>query len=896
MRAKKNKSAFERLDEYFDNSVYDRLKTERSGATKKVAMIPADLSLVGLGMSESDRELLKGEVDVVFHTAASVRFDETLRLATDINIKGTQEVMNLCLDMKNLTSVVYVSTAYSNCIIPEVEEVFYRSPIKTIELLNIVDSLNNDLLNAITPTLLGIWPNTYVFTKSIAEDCVKSFGCNLPVTIVRPSIIIGSAREPAPGWVDNYVGATGVFIGAFLGVIRTANCEFDYIADLIPVDYVVNCLLVAASKNGKKRGTTKCDDIPIYNCTSSFQNPVTWRNCFEHGTHHAESVPTPMQIWHFFFIPCSNKYLALILHFLLHIVPAYVADFFALCLGKKRQLVKSYEKISKFLNVLSFFSTRQWIFHNIKTQELWNGLNEFDKKLYNFDVGSLNWNSFFYTFVRGGRQYLLKDSIKTKYFTGSTVFITGSTGFIGKLLVEKLLRTCRDIKRIYLLIRQKKQDDPYKRLEKLFDDCVFDKVRNKESFVKITTMNGDLSQKNLGLSQDDIETLISEVSCVFHVGATVRFNEEIREATFINIRATWDLLDIAKKMKNLKSFVHVSTAFSFCIRKVIDEVKYQSKVKAEHLVTLVEALDEDELGKITPVVLGKWPNTYTFTKAIAEDLIVRKYADLPLGIARPSIVSPTAKEPLAGWTDTLAGLTGLVLGREMGVLHVLKAHMDRNLDVVPADYVVNNLIAVAWDVGTNRVHTPSIYNYVSSCESPANLLHSERVFRSVWEKIPPVKVFSYPFFVSTKNDYVYLLLHYILHIFFGYIYDCINIAMGKRAFAVKRYKKLEAQLEYLTYFTYNEWTFTNFNTQRLFKDLSVKDQQLFNFDMSAHSWDEYSVPCAIGLRVYLLKDPLETVPQGLKRWRNLKILHYSIVSFLLVLVALFSYLLWVNFR
>lgn len=84
--------------------------------------------------------------------------------------------------------MVHTSTAFSNCPRKEIEEKIYDTPVTADKLIAIVDTLDDDHLEAITPLLLGDWPNTYVYTKAIAEDLVKTYGEGLPVTIVRPSI------------------------------------------------------------------------------------------------------------------------------------------------------------------------------------------------------------------------------------------------------------------------------------------------------------------------------------------------------------------------------------------------------------------------------------------------------------------------------------------------------------------------------------------------------------------------------------------------------------------------------------------------------------------------------------------------------------------------------------
>jgi fatty acyl-CoA reductase len=59
-----------------------------------------------------------------------------------------------------------------------------------------------------------------------------------------------------------------------------------------------------------------------------------------------------------------------------------------------------------------------------------------------------------------------------EFFRNAVVFITGGTGFMGKMLVEKLLRLCPHIKHIYLLIRFKKGKNIEQRLEDIFEDRV----------------------------------------------------------------------------------------------------------------------------------------------------------------------------------------------------------------------------------------------------------------------------------------------------------------------------------------------------------------------------------------------------------------------------------------
>lgn len=87
------------------------LKTQENPFSKLI-LITGDLQKLDLGISFEDQKKLINEVEIVFHAAADVRFDESLREATEINIRGTREIMILSQQMLKLNVFVYVSTAF----------------------------------------------------------------------------------------------------------------------------------------------------------------------------------------------------------------------------------------------------------------------------------------------------------------------------------------------------------------------------------------------------------------------------------------------------------------------------------------------------------------------------------------------------------------------------------------------------------------------------------------------------------------------------------------------------------------------------------------------------------------------------------------------------------------
>lgn len=66
----------------------------------------------------------------------------------------------------------------------------------------------------------------------------------------------------------------------------------------------------------------------------------------------------------------------------------------------------------------------------------------------------------------------MADSNIVEFFEDRSIFITGATGFMGKVLVEKLLRSCPGINRLYLLMRPSKGKEITTRLQELISNEV----------------------------------------------------------------------------------------------------------------------------------------------------------------------------------------------------------------------------------------------------------------------------------------------------------------------------------------------------------------------------------------------------------------------------------------
>ncbi|KAI4499707.1 hypothetical protein M0802_005277 [Mischocyttarus mexicanus] len=480
-----------------------------------------------------------------------------------------------------------------------------------------------------------------------------------------------------------------------------------------------------------------------------------------------------------------------------------------------------------------------------------------------------------------------------EFYNGQNIFITGATGFMGKLLVEKLLRSCPNIKCIYILIRQKKGKDVFQRVNELFEDTVFSKLRQEQPQFRdrIIFFEGDCKLSNLGITTMDRATLIEEISIVFHVAANIKFNENIKSATITNVQGLKNMMSLSQEMPKLKSFVYVSTAYSQCLHNPIEEKFYDPPIDDEKLIELLDSIDENSLNDFTKKLIGSWPNTYVYTKSIAENVIKKQAGLIPIGIFRPGIVISTYQEPIPGWVENLNGPIGIFAGAWKGLIRT--HHCDGSVKVclVPGDLTINALIVCAWDITVNRRSEEDIpiYNYVCN-ENSITYDDMEKLTFKYGLLMPFREAYWYYNFRSTKYRLLYLFYVYLLHLLPALILDLGMLYVRKKPRFLRLYRKLHVMLDALSYFSLNEWKFTNERWIEVMKKLTVEDRKLFYCDMKDVVWDIYFRTYFLGIRLYVLKDPIETLPEARRNWQRLFWIHQG---FKLFMVCIFLTIMWI---
>ncbi|GLV35486.1 waterproof [Carabus blaptoides fortunei] len=417
------------------------------------------------------------------------------------------------------------------------------------------------------------------------------------------------------------------------------------------------------------------------------------------------------------------------------------------------------------------------------------------------------------------------------------------------------------------------------------------KKSNPEFRKSIMVCEGDCSEEGLGLSLQDRHKIISEVTMVFHLAATVRFDEKLKLATKINLQGTKELLDLCKEFENLQVILHCSTAYSNCIRAKIEEKIYEPVRDPEEFLDYVNRTSAEELDNCCAEIIGKYPNTYTFTKSLAEEIVRRHMKSLPIVLYRPSIVIGTYQEPIAGWTNGISGISGLSVGTGAGILRVIRVKNDSKCDLIPADMVVNSILATAWQRGqTNGEIQPEVLNFVSSTQNP--LTWREYLFWNMefGRMYPLCKTIWYYVVFPVESYFQYLIYTFFLHTIPGYIIDAALLIQGKKPILRKIYAKIDKMSTLLQYFSTRQWEWDNGNIQQLWNRMDYRDQLLFQFDVNNIKWDEILLHQIKSLRQFVLKDPMSTCEMARKRLAKLKVVHYGLIS---TIVGLFACIMYV---
>ncbi|CAL1678604.1 unnamed protein product [Lasius platythorax] len=447
------------------------------------------------------------------------------------------------------------------------------------------------------------------------------------------------------------------------------------------------------------------------------------------------------------------------------------------------------------------------------------------------------------------------------FYAGQSIFLTGATGFLGKVYIEKILRSCPDVREIFILMRPKKGLNLNERLEKMLNLPLFDKLREERpsNFKKLIPVLGDTSQENLGLSAVDRQMLTEKVTIIIHSGASVKFNDSLKYAILTNTRSTRDICILAESMKNLVALVYVGTAYTHLDNPFIEEKMYSPVADWRKMIKVAELLDEHILSIFTAKCLNNIPNTYIFSKNLAESVIQEYSLSLPCAIVRPSIVMCSLKDPFPGWIDNFNGPMGLSIAAGKGLLQVLCASNYISQNNMPVDTVINTIILVTWKLGLTSF-TPGSTLFVVNCTLPDEKSISFRECCNIafkcGKEIPIEGILWIPNTLFTES----LIMHYVLsilwHILPAILIDLLLKLLGHRPMVLGLQRKIYVANRALQHFTCNEWKFDDTNNRDLMSLIPSSDREMFSIDLSDLDIKQFIRNGIIGSKKYLLHEDM----------------------------------------
>ncbi|CAH1396824.1 unnamed protein product [Nezara viridula] len=390
------------------DSVKDHNPSYRGeGIYAKLQAVGGDVGQDNLGMSPEDREKLKPEIHVVIHSAATLDFEADLKETVSINLLGTKRVIEFCRELTNLQALLHVSSAYVNSHLTNAEEKIYPVPEKAEKVIEVARTVSDTDLEEATKKLLGSYVNTYTFTKALAEQEVVASISSFPSCIVRPSMIVGAWKEPIPGWTASKNGPQGFLMGAGKGVVRRLPANPDLIADYIPVDVVVNGILVGAYH----AATTRPSETPIFHLTSSTHKPFRWNILTPHMEEILEKYPLKSAAWYPTLKLLPSLFLFKLSAIFFHWIPAYILDTVTKVAGGRPILVKLHTNINRSLDRLEPFIFNEWLFDNKSLLKLSSTLKESDKDSFYLDIATIDWLDFFDNLAAGVKVYLQNEPL-----------------------------------------------------------------------------------------------------------------------------------------------------------------------------------------------------------------------------------------------------------------------------------------------------------------------------------------------------------------------------------------------------------------------------------------------------------------------------------------------------
>jgi hypothetical protein len=412
-------------------------------------------------------------------------------------------------------------------------------------------------------------------------------------------------------------------------------------------------------------------------------------------------------------------------------------------------------------------------------------------------------------------------------YAGRHVLLTGGSGFLGKVWLAMLLEHVPDIGRIYLLVRSKALVSGQQRVQNMLNSSpAFRTLHEKLGAgfgdyvnARLEVVEGELSDPGLAMDPAVRRRLLGQLDLVVHCAGLVDFDPDLRKALGSNVYGTLHVADFVEACDSA-SMLHISTCYVAGARQgAVPETLHENYAPIDdgfdverELGDAMQAIERicateqspearDEVDREVHAMIRErrtghneklasnlvqrrlrerlrdalsregmqrarrwgWPNTYTYSKSMAESLLARRVGRIRLAVLRPTIVESARAYPFPGWNESFNGSAPLayVMG---SWFRMVPARPDAPFDVVPVDEVCKGMVVSGAHL-LRDVHAP-VYQIGSSDRNRCSvgraaelivLAHrhyyrgegrtrNERVLKSRWDSIlvEPDVLFSNP--------------------------------------------------------------------------------------------------------------------------------------------------------
>jgi long-chain acyl-CoA synthetase len=475
---------------------------------------------------------------------------------------------------------------------------------------------------------------------------------------------------------------------------------------------------------------------------------------------------------------------------------------------------------------------------------------------------------------------------------------------------------------------------------------------------KVAIVGGDIADHNLGFSDEEAQHIADDIDVIINSAGNVTFNPTLESALRTNVVGTQNVIAFTKRMKR-PCLIHISTCFvagnrsgavwenddvlgyfprkdevkgvEFSVeQEILDCAKMSERAREEAKDAMRVAHfreqarkrlneemrdgdDPDTLGlavarerkvwtrnRLTELGIERskfwgWPNIYTYTKALGEQLVAAE-TEIVRSIVRPSIVESAKDYPFPGWNEGFTTTAPIIFMTLKGQRQI-PASEKLILDITPVDQVAAVMLAVAAQA---CVEQPRLVHQAATSDSNPNNMEriislvglfrrqqelekkdGLRLFHEISGRIEPFRVSPERFdsaslpMMNNAAKKVSSFLDKAKPRWGGGRYEGVINRMKQTVDRVEEQTReaAEAFEMFLPFTVENAYVFRSDNVRALFESIREEERQLLTWNPETFDWYDYWLNIHMpGLKKWVLptlEEDMRTQPKRIYTYRDL---------------------------